>query len=163
MLKFAALALGVLTVVTTIAPIARSTEFQLEREARHQGGRTRSNANSQLRAEKLVPIKKSAKLAPTVIKATSRKVPIDRKVELSAENKEIQRIQTACQPEFANRGQFKSNERAVGMFENSPTANGNNPNGSNLNAQNNIFNSPYSSNSSANQGSCGFSIRIPYQ
>ncbi len=150
MLKFTMLALGFLTFVT-IAPSARSTIFQIDR--------TQSDINGQLYAEKLVPIKKSVKLAPTVIKATSKKVPIDRKVELSAESKERQRIQTACQPEFGNPDRFKSNERAVGMFENSPTANGSNPNGSNLNSSNNIFNSPDSSNSSANQGGCGFSIR----
>ena len=102
MLRFAALVFGFLTVVT-IAPSARSTNFQIERvreasrrEARHQGGRTRSNVNGQLHAEKLVPIKKSVQLAPTVIKTKSAKVRVDRKVELSAESKERQRIQTTC-------------------------------------------------------------------
>jgi hypothetical protein len=162
MLKFAALALGLLAVVTLakptlgtrryangtiIAPSYKSTSFQIDT--------TRSDVNGQLHAEKLVPIKKSVKLAPMVIKATSVKVPIDRKVELSAENKERQRIQTACQPEFGNRGQFKSNERAVGMFENSKTENRSNTNA-------NGFTSADSLNNSVNQGSCGFSIQVPF-
>ena len=138
MLKFAVLVLGFLTVVT-IAPSARSTNFQNDR--------TQSDVNGQLHAEKLVPIKKSVKLAPTVMKGTSVPVPIDRKVEMSPENKERQRIKTACQREFDDRNQFKSNERAVGMFENSTTASS-----SNNFANSNNF------NSSVNQGSCGFSI-----
>ena len=146
MLKFAALALGFLTVITT-APSARSTNFQIDR--------TRSDVNGQLHAEKLVPIKKSVKLAPTIIKATSKKVPIDVNVGLSAETKERQRIQTACQQESGDRNQFKSNERAVGMFENSKTADSSNPNAKGLTSADSL-------NSSVNQGSCGFSIGIPY-
>ena len=140
MLKFAVLVLGFLTVVT-IAPSARSTNFQIDR--------TQSDVNGQLHAEKLVPIKKSVKLAPTIIKATSKKVPIDVNVGLSAETKERQRIQTACQREVDGR---RSNERAVGMFENSKTENSSNPNA-------NGFTSADSLNNSVNQGSCGFSIR----
>ena len=146
MLKIATLALGFLTVIT-IAPSARSTNFQISR--------TRSDASSQLHAEKLVPIKKSVKIAPTVIKTTSTKARIDRKVELSAESKERQRIQTACARQLPVGTQFGSNERAVGMFESSKTADSSKPNA-------NGFTNADSFNNSSNQGSCGFSIGIPY-
>ncbi len=82
-------------------------------------------------------------------------MPINRKVELSAQAKERQRIQTACYPELGNRVQFKSNERPVGMFENSKTADSSNPNANGLTSADSL-------NSSVNQRGCGFSIGIPY-
>lgn len=141
MLKLAALAFGFLTVVTLakpigtiIAPSVQSTNFQ--------DYQTKPGTNGKLYAEKLLPIKKSVKLGPTVTKGTSETVPINRKVELSPENKDRQRIKTACQQEFEDRNRFGSNERSVGVFDNSSNS---------KNVNNFIF------NKSTYTGNCSFS------
>ena len=122
MLKIAALAMGLITVVT-IAPSAESTNLQTEREARHQGGRTRSDVNGQLHAERLTPIEKSVKLwpklLPKVIKPTSAKVPTDRKPELPLANREPQPIKSQSQRELEDRSWLRPNERPISIWDNS--------------------------------------------
>ncbi len=105
----------------TIAP-ARSTHSQIEREARHQGDRTRSDVDGQLHAERLVPIKKLAKPVPTV-KATSAKAPIDRKPEPSPANREPQPVKSQSQREFEDRSWLRPNERPINVWDNSRDGN----------------------------------------
>ena len=115
MLKIAILAMGLLAVVT-IAPNAESTNFQLDH--------ARSDVNGQLHAEKLVPIKKSVKLAPTIIKATSAKVPTDRKQELSPAYEGPQPVTSTSQREFEDRTWSRPNERPInGIWNNSVDGN----------------------------------------
>ncbi len=121
MLKIAALIIGSLTVVT-IAP-ARSTNFQVEREARHQGGRTSPTINEKLYAEKILPIKKSTKLVPTV-KATSPKVPADRQPEPSPANREPQPVKSQSQRELEDRSWLRPNERPINIWDNSANGKG---------------------------------------
>lgn len=115
MLKIAMLAMGLLAVVT-IAPNAESTNFQLNR--------ARSDVNGQLHAEKLVPIKKSVKLAPTIIKATSAKVPIDRKQELSPAYEGPQPVTSVSQQEFKDLNWLRPNERSISIWSNSKDGKG---------------------------------------
>lgn len=117
MLKITALAVGFITVVT-ISP-ARSTNFQINR--------SHSDVNGQLHAERLVPIEKSVKiwpkLLPKVIKATSAKVPIDRKPELLPANKEPQPVKSQSQREFEDRSWLRPNERPISIWDNSRDGN----------------------------------------
>ena len=113
MLKITALAVGFLTIVT-ISP-ARSTSFQIDR--------TPPTINGKLYAEKIVPIKKATNLVPTV-KATSPKVPTERKPEPSAANKEPQPVKSQSQREFEDRSWLRPNERPINVWDNSANRKG---------------------------------------
>lgn len=141
MLKLTALGLGFITAIA-IVPAAESAIFE-----HHQ---PQGQTNSRLHAEKLIPLKKLGKLAPTVIKGTSVGAPKSRSVELSPQNKERERIKTACQPQFGDRNAFKSNELAVGILDNSKTTSADTS--SSFPAISNTF------NNSNTQGNCGFFI-----
>jgi hypothetical protein len=133
MFRFASLAIGLLTVVM-IAPSSQATIFQ--------NRPTLPSANGSLHAQKIAPMKKSAILGTTVIKKTPVKAPSDRKIELSPEIKESQRIK-GCQRELNQTQRVGANERPVGFPDNSKTSN-------NFNSFHNPVNSTYT-------GDCSFS------
>ena len=124
MLKIVSLTL-VLT-LTTIVPHARSATFQTHIKPHR--------INSELHVQKLVPVKKSSSLRQTVILKTPVTTSSNKKAKLSPENKENQRIKTACQREIETSSRFSSNERPLGLSQNP-----NQPN--NFNAFSNFSNS----------------------
>ena len=137
MLKITVLVFGFITTIA-IVPAAESRIFEHQPQAQ---------TNRRLHAEKLLPLRKSVKLAPTVMKGTSVSVPKNRGVGISAQNKERERIKTACQPQFEVRYVFKSNERPVGILDNSKTT-----------SVNTSSSFPDSIKNSETSGSCGFTV-----
>ena len=117
MFKFVSLALGFLTVMT-IAPSSRSTMVPTHRN--------QPSINGNLHAEKLVTIKRS-----TILRTSIKKTFNDQKVELSASDKESQRIRTSCPGGFNNSNRFGSNERPVGFPDSTSNNNAGNFNNAN--------------------------------
>jgi hypothetical protein len=138
MFKPAALALGLLTVLMVVSgsrSSAKAATIIVPTD------RVQSRIQGNLYAEKLIPIKQSTSLRKTAIEGTSAQ-STNRQPVLSPEQQKSQRIKTACQQEYDDRNRFGSNERSVGIFDNS----------SNSKTVNNfIF------NTSTYTGSCNFS------
>ena len=136
MLKLVSLTL-VLT-LATIVPHARSATFQTHLKPHR--------INSELHAQKLVPVKKSSSLRETVIFKTPVTTSSNKKAKLSPENKENQRIKTACQREIETTPRFSSNERLLSISEN--------PN------QPNNFNGFSNFSKSTSVGDCSFNVKF---
>jgi hypothetical protein len=123
MLTLTALAFGFLNVVTLAKPIGTIIAPSVQ-STNSQDYQTQPGTNGKLYAEKLLPIKKSVKLGPTVTKGTSETVPLDRKVELSPENKEPQPVKSLSQREFEDRNWLRPNERPISIWDNSANGKG---------------------------------------
>jgi hypothetical protein len=144
MLKFSALALGVFTVLI----VAPSSQFAAgASKPTISSDPTQLKVQGNLQAEKLAPLKQSTSLKKMAIEGKSVKSPT-RPPALSLEQQESQRIKTACQREFDDRHRFGSNERSIGILDNSSNA----KTGSNFG-----FNSLSSYNQSTYTSDCNFS------
>jgi hypothetical protein len=117
MFKPAALALGLLTVLMVVSG---SRSFAVVATTTVSTDQIPAKVWGNLHAEKLLPLKQSTSLKKTAIEGKSVKSPT-RPPALSREQQENQRIKTACQREFDDRYRFGSNERSVGILDNSST------------------------------------------
>jgi hypothetical protein len=136
MFKLRSLTIGFLTLIT-IAPSSQAATFQTRLKL-HQ-------IDGELSAQKLVPLKKSSSLRTTVIFKTPIAAPSNKKVD-SSDNRENQRIKTACQREIEARQPF-------GAISERPLSVGENPKNSNSSSN---FSSFSTFKSSTYSGNCNF-------